>query len=79
MFCLCLFYVVRQHHETLNSAAEVILSSSITIVSCSTNVGFRNACLDCMKVRLKGYFLLINYLNIIYYLLKTVLKGKVRV
>ncbi|XP_030000910.1 type 2 DNA topoisomerase 6 subunit B-like [Sphaeramia orbicularis] len=37
--------------EKMNSAAEVILSSSISIVSCSSNVGFRNACLNSMKVQ----------------------------
>ncbi|XP_074530454.1 type 2 DNA topoisomerase 6 subunit B-like [Halichoeres trimaculatus] len=40
----------QKQQEKLHSAAEVILSSCITIVSCSSNVGFRNACLNCMKV-----------------------------
>ncbi|XP_028316057.1 type 2 DNA topoisomerase 6 subunit B-like isoform X3 [Gouania willdenowi] len=37
--------------EKLNSAAEVILSSSISIVSCSSNLDFRRDCLNRMKVR----------------------------
>lgn len=39
-----------QVQETLRSAAEVILSSAISIVSGSSNMDFRNACLDSMKV-----------------------------
>ncbi|KAL6117569.1 top6bl [Pungitius sinensis] len=44
-----------QHHrkkdqEKLRSAAEVILSSTISIVSCSSNMAFRKACLNSMKV-----------------------------
>ncbi|XP_027145137.1 type 2 DNA topoisomerase 6 subunit B-like isoform X3 [Larimichthys crocea] len=41
----------KKNHEKLRSAAEVILSSSISIVSCSSNLDFRNACLSSMKVR----------------------------
>ncbi|KAM9849687.1 type 2 DNA topoisomerase 6 subunit B-like [Aulostomus maculatus] len=40
----------NQEQEKLRSAAEVILSSAISIVSCSTNLHFRNACLTRMKV-----------------------------
>ncbi|XP_059201460.1 DUF4554 domain-containing protein [Centropristis striata] len=41
----------KMDHEKLCSAAEVILSSSISIVSSSSNMDFRNACLNSMKVR----------------------------
>ncbi|XP_035506052.2 DUF4554 domain-containing protein isoform X2 [Scophthalmus maximus] len=40
----------KRDQEKLRSAAEMILSSSISIVSCSSNMDFRNACLNCMKV-----------------------------
>ncbi|KAG7517329.1 type 2 DNA topoisomerase 6 subunit B-like isoform X1 [Solea senegalensis] len=45
-----------EHHrkkgkEKLGSGLQVILSSSICIVSCSSNMDFRNACLNSMKVR----------------------------
>ncbi|XP_034037291.1 DUF4554 domain-containing protein isoform X2 [Thalassophryne amazonica] len=36
--------------EKLHSAVEVILSSAISIVSCSSNLDFRGACLNSMKV-----------------------------
>ncbi|XP_045886055.1 DUF4554 domain-containing protein isoform X1 [Micropterus dolomieu] len=39
----------KKDQEKLRSAAEVILSSSISIVSCSSNMNFRNACLNSMK------------------------------
>ncbi|XP_042349420.1 DUF4554 domain-containing protein [Plectropomus leopardus] len=41
----------KKEQEKLRSAAEVILSSTISIVSCSSNMDFRNACLNTMKVR----------------------------
>ncbi|XP_054454095.1 DUF4554 domain-containing protein [Anoplopoma fimbria] len=41
----------KKVQEKLHSAAEVILSSTISIVSCSSNMDFRNACLNSMKVR----------------------------
>ncbi|GLD70272.1 type 2 DNA topoisomerase 6 subunit B-like protein [Lates japonicus] len=41
----------KKNQEKLCSAVEVILSSSISVVSCSSNVDFRNACLTSMKVR----------------------------
>ncbi|XP_034546833.1 DUF4554 domain-containing protein isoform X2 [Notolabrus celidotus] len=41
----------QKQQDKLHSAAEVILSSSISIVSSSSNVDFRNTCLNCMKVR----------------------------
>ncbi|XP_039669944.1 DUF4554 domain-containing protein isoform X1 [Perca fluviatilis] len=41
----------KKDQEKLRSAAEVILSSSISVVSCSSNVDFRTACLNSMKVR----------------------------
>ncbi|XP_073342451.1 type 2 DNA topoisomerase 6 subunit B-like [Pagrus major] len=41
----------KKDQEKLRSAAEVILRSSISIVSCSSNMDFRNACLNRMKVR----------------------------
>ncbi|KAM9356696.1 type 2 DNA topoisomerase 6 subunit B-like [Symphorus nematophorus] len=41
----------KKDQEKLHSAAEVILSSSISIVSCSSNMDFRIACLNSMKVR----------------------------
>ncbi|XP_051276902.1 DUF4554 domain-containing protein [Dicentrarchus labrax] len=41
----------KKDQEKLRSAAEVIISSSISIVSCSSNKDFRNACLNSMKVR----------------------------
>ncbi|XP_042275920.1 DUF4554 domain-containing protein isoform X2 [Thunnus maccoyii] len=40
----------NKDQEKLRSAVEVILSSSIGIVSCSSNMDFRNACLNSMKV-----------------------------
>ncbi|XP_044061152.1 DUF4554 domain-containing protein isoform X2 [Siniperca chuatsi] len=40
----------KKDQEKLRLAAEVILSSSISIVSCSSNMDFRNACLNSMKV-----------------------------
>ncbi|XP_055368343.1 DUF4554 domain-containing protein isoform X2 [Betta splendens] len=40
-----------QEQEKLNSAVKVILNSSISIVSSSSNMEFRNACLNSMKVR----------------------------
>ncbi|KAM6999992.1 type 2 DNA topoisomerase 6 subunit B-like [Tautogolabrus adspersus] len=40
----------QKEHRKLRSAAGVILSSSLSIVSCSSNMDFRNACLNCMKV-----------------------------
>ncbi|XP_077388827.1 type 2 DNA topoisomerase 6 subunit B-like isoform X2 [Festucalex cinctus] len=40
----------RKDQEKLLSAAEVILSASISIVSCSTNLTFRKACLSRMQV-----------------------------
>ncbi|XP_056898257.1 DUF4554 domain-containing protein isoform X1 [Takifugu flavidus] len=40
----------KKDQEKLRSAFEVILSSSVTIVSCSSNLQFRNACLSSMKV-----------------------------
>lgn len=42
--------VLCKDQEKLRSAFEVILSSSVTIVSCSSNLHFRNACLSSMKV-----------------------------
>ncbi|XP_071753847.2 DUF4554 domain-containing protein [Centroberyx gerrardi] len=39
-----------KNQKKLCSALEVMLSSAISIVSCSSNVGFRSACLDNMKV-----------------------------
>lgn len=52
---LCLLtwvYVLYTYkeQEKMRSACEVILSSSITIISSSSNTGFRNACLASMKV-----------------------------
>ncbi|XP_047441921.1 DUF4554 domain-containing protein isoform X2 [Mugil cephalus] len=41
----------KKHQEKLRSAVEVILSSSISVVCCSTNMDFRNACLNRMRVR----------------------------
>ncbi|KAM4555114.1 type 2 DNA topoisomerase 6 subunit B-like [Odontesthes bonariensis] len=41
----------KKQQEKLRSAAEVILSSTINIVSCSSNMDFRKACLNHMKVR----------------------------
>ncbi|KAM8732884.1 type 2 DNA topoisomerase 6 subunit B-like [Acanthopagrus schlegelii] len=41
----------KKDQEKLRTAAEVIISSSISIVSCSSNMDFRNACLNRMKVR----------------------------
>ncbi|XP_047209806.1 DUF4554 domain-containing protein isoform X2 [Girardinichthys multiradiatus] len=41
----------KKKQEKLQSAAEVILSSTISIVSCSSNMDFRKACLQHMKVR----------------------------
>ncbi|XP_068571588.1 type 2 DNA topoisomerase 6 subunit B-like [Cebidichthys violaceus] len=41
----------KKDQEKLRSAAEVILSSAVSIVSCSSNMDFRNACLNSMKVR----------------------------
>lgn len=42
--------VLSKDQEKLYSASEVILTSSLTIVSCSSNLQFRNACLNSMKV-----------------------------
>ena len=47
--------VTCKDQEKLCSAAEVILSSAIGIVSCSSNMDFRNACLNSMKVGKKIY------------------------
>ncbi|XP_034067744.1 DUF4554 domain-containing protein isoform X2 [Gymnodraco acuticeps] len=41
----------KQSQQRMRSAAKVILSSSISIVSSSSNMDFRNACLNSMKVR----------------------------
>lgn len=41
----------NKEQEKMRSACEVILSSSITIISSSSNTGFRNACLASMKVQ----------------------------
>ncbi|KAK1904372.1 Type 2 DNA topoisomerase 6 subunit B-like [Dissostichus eleginoides] len=41
----------KQSQQRMRSAAKVILSSSISIVSSSSNMNFRNACLNSMKVR----------------------------
>ncbi|XP_068596796.1 type 2 DNA topoisomerase 6 subunit B-like [Brachionichthys hirsutus] len=41
----------EKDQEKLRSAAEVILGSSVGIVSSSSNMDFRRACLDSMKVR----------------------------
>ncbi|XP_070819500.1 type 2 DNA topoisomerase 6 subunit B-like [Chaetodon trifascialis] len=41
----------KKDQEKLRSAAEVILGSTMGIVSCSSNMDFRNACLSRMKVR----------------------------
>lgn len=43
-------HVLWKDQEKLLSAAEVIISSSVSIVSCSSNLQFRNACLNSMKV-----------------------------
>ncbi|KAM4732932.1 LOW QUALITY PROTEIN: type 2 DNA topoisomerase 6 subunit B-like [Anableps anableps] len=40
---------IKKKREKLQSAAEVILTSTISIVSCSSNMDFRNACLQHMK------------------------------
>ncbi|RVE67328.1 hypothetical protein OJAV_G00101930 [Oryzias javanicus] len=40
----------KKQQEKLNSAAEVILGSTLSIVSCSSNMDFRNACFNLMKV-----------------------------
>nr|XP_020445685.1 type 2 DNA topoisomerase 6 subunit B-like isoform X2 [Monopterus albus] len=40
----------KKDQEKLHSAVKVILSSSVSIVSCSSNLDFRNACLNSMKV-----------------------------
>ncbi|XP_057707103.1 DUF4554 domain-containing protein isoform X2 [Corythoichthys intestinalis] len=40
----------KKDQEKLLSAAEVILSASIKIVSCSTNLNFRQACMSRMQV-----------------------------
>lgn len=47
---LCLSCLTVKDREKLSTAAEVILSSSISIISCSTNVDFRKECLESMKV-----------------------------
>lgn len=47
MHFACVLYKV---HQKLRSAAEVILRSSIRIVSRSSNVDFRSACLNSMRV-----------------------------
>ncbi|XP_035017569.1 DUF4554 domain-containing protein [Hippoglossus stenolepis] len=41
----------KRDQEKLRSAVKVILTSSISIVSSSSNMDFRNACLNSMKVR----------------------------
>ncbi|KAI4818691.1 hypothetical protein KUCAC02_003993 [Chaenocephalus aceratus] len=41
----------KQSQQRMRSAAKVILRSSISIVSSSSNMDFRNACLNSMKVR----------------------------
>ncbi|XP_063732943.1 DUF4554 domain-containing protein [Eleginops maclovinus] len=41
----------KKSQQKMRAAAEVILSSSISIVSSSSNMDFRNACLNSMKVR----------------------------
>uniref|UniRef100_A0A3B3WHK1 Uncharacterized protein n=1 Tax=Poecilia mexicana TaxID=48701 RepID=A0A3B3WHK1_9TELE len=41
----------KKKREKLQSAAEVIVSATISIVSSSSNMDFRNACLKHMKVR----------------------------
>lgn len=46
---LCFLFWWKQQ-EKLNSAAEVILGSTLSIVSCSSNMDFRNACFNLMKV-----------------------------
>uniref|UniRef100_A0A3Q1GTZ1 Type 2 DNA topoisomerase 6 subunit B-like n=1 Tax=Acanthochromis polyacanthus TaxID=80966 RepID=A0A3Q1GTZ1_9TELE len=40
----------KKHQDKLHSAAEVIISSSLSIVSSSSNMEFRNTCLNRMKV-----------------------------
>lgn len=40
----------RMNQEKLLSAADVVVASTISIVSCSTNLDFRTACLNHMKV-----------------------------
>lgn len=39
-----------QDQEKLNSAFEVMLSSAVSIIMRSSNMNFRTACLDSMKV-----------------------------
>lgn len=41
----------KKEHDKMRSACEVILSSSISIISSSSNLEFRNACLNNMKVQ----------------------------
>ncbi|CAJ1058491.1 DUF4554 domain-containing protein isoform X1 [Xyrichtys novacula] len=40
----------QRQQEKLRSASAVIASASISIMRCSSNMDFRNACLNCMKV-----------------------------
>ena len=46
----CPCHVLCKDQEKLLSATEVIVSSCVSIVSCSSNLQFRNACLNIMKV-----------------------------
>ncbi|KAM6923952.1 type 2 DNA topoisomerase 6 subunit B-like [Xenentodon cancila] len=41
----------KQQQRKLRSGAEVILTSTMSIVSCSSDMDFRNTCLNRMKVR----------------------------
>lgn len=45
-----MFVCILKQQEKLHAAAEVILGSSMSIVSSSSNMDFRNACLNRMKV-----------------------------
>uniref|UniRef100_A0A3Q4M7Y3 DNA polymerase alpha subunit B n=1 Tax=Neolamprologus brichardi TaxID=32507 RepID=A0A3Q4M7Y3_NEOBR len=45
-----MFVCILKQQEKLHAAAEVILSSSMSIVSSSSSMDFRNACLNRMKV-----------------------------
>ncbi|KAK7922411.1 hypothetical protein WMY93_009313 [Mugilogobius chulae] len=40
----------KKDQRKLNSACEVIHSSALCIISCSSNIDFRNACLNTLKV-----------------------------
>ncbi|XP_055015395.1 DUF4554 domain-containing protein isoform X2 [Boleophthalmus pectinirostris] len=40
----------KKDHGKMHSACEVILSSALSIISCSSNMDFRNVCLNTMKV-----------------------------